>query len=129
MIRSDTDLVLDSLTTAVKRLSTCVKSADIQYSKKHVLQRMRDRGIDVFPLLEALNLLTTKYLVEFTRYIDMDEDVRPFRIETKLNGVILVFSRQDDDWRLNTILDSTIHSKHAKTYQDSTFYARIDMRN
>ena len=93
-------------------------------NKKHILDRLKTRDIDILYLHEVMKFLYDDRLCTLLYYFSLPLKTRPFTVYVKTEGIILVLSRSDDTWKFNTVLDPKKHNKHPN--KSSSFYAYIE---
>jgi len=115
---SNDDLTVDILSIYRDRINRVLKQFPIKLvsNTTHIIDRLKDRDLNNMDLRTVLQLLYRTYLPEFIYLATLEETKRPFKIEIKNEHIIIVLSRIDEyKWKINTVLDPKIHSKHEKT--------------
>jgi len=131
MTHSNDDLSKQIILNATTKLNLLFKDEGILFINnwKHIIKRAKERDINNLDIEEILNCFMNNNdnLMDFIMLVSMPYKERPFRIEIRNPKVIFMFSRMDDyKWKLNTVLDPKIHSKHRD--KNSTFYGYIECK-
>ena len=115
---SNDDLTRNILSQYKHKINRVLKQFPIVLisNDKHIIERLKDRDLNNMDLRTVLTSLYRTYLPDFIFLATLQENKRPFKIEIKHNDIIMVMSRIDEyTWKINTVLDPKIHSKHEKT--------------
>lgn len=79
----------------------------------HVLERLKSRNIDSVDFINALDLLTSKYLCELIYFSSLE---KPFyKFEVKTENIILAIGFEESDKKkfiIRTVLDPKFHNKY-----------------
>ena len=128
-MNTDYDMTREIIWKATQKLNEELEEEGIQVINnwKHMISRAKERDITNFDISRLLNSFTNEHLFEFISMATLPYKNRPFRIEIRNDHVIIMLSRMDDfKWKLNTILDPQIHSKHRD--KNGTFYGYINCK-
>lgn len=80
-------------------------------SFKHIRERMKQREIDVVDLFQLNNNLQNNTDDLISLFL-INEEKRPYKINLCTDKVIIVLSRCDDVWKINTVLNPLHHNLH-----------------
>jgi len=115
LIKSYDDLIASTVRQFVDSVNQNLAPFGISfsYSRKHIIQRMKERGLHVQDLRSLLASARYHHLCEILYLTKLEGDTRPFRIEIIGPEIGVMIGRRDDDlWNISTVLDPKIHSKH-----------------
>lgn len=125
VIKNTTKTYLVKINTVLDQFSPLT----IAYSNdKHIIERMKERDLDVQDLAVVLNKFYRTNLPEFIDLATRQENQRPFKIEVKNKHIIIALSRIDEyKWKITTVLDPKIHSKYERTTGYYQKYINVDI--
>lgn len=115
---SNDDLTRDILNKLKFKINQVIKqfSLTVISNDNHIINRLKERDLNNMDLRTVLTSLYKKQLPDFIYLALLPENKRPFKIEVKNKDIIIAMSRIDEyTWKINTVLDPKIHSKHEKT--------------
>ena len=92
------------------------------FNDKHIHERMQKRNLHLVDLKCILDAIGGKLSGEIEKLLSQDEDSQPWRISVSNDHMIVVLSKIDDNWKINTVLDPMIHNKFDDE-KSSNFYA------
>lgn len=105
---------LDYFKNSIESVSdNIVISKTSRKSFQHIKSRLIERNIHNLDLKELIYDFDN-HVEEFLDYVNLEYDVRPFKINIKNDKLIIVTSRVDDyKWKINTVLDPKKHNLHS----------------